>query len=64
MSDASDPIPTTKELCGTFATPINPDTGRSYAAALKPTCEAPTVTADGEAEIVFIDGQPQALEIE
>ena len=62
MSDASDPIPTTNELCGTFSDPINRDPGRSYAAAIKPTCEAPTVTVTGSAEIVFIDGEPQALE--
>lgn len=64
MSDAHDPIPSTKELCGTFTTPSNPDTGRSYSAAIQPGCAAPEVTADGEAEIVYVDGEPLAVEIE
>ena len=63
MSDASDPIPTSTLLCGTFPDPTVRDSGRSYSAAISPGCEAPTVTVDGEAEIVFIDGEPQALEI-
>jgi hypothetical protein len=64
MSDARDPIPSTKELCGSFIDPTNRDSGRSYSAAIKQDCEAPSVTADGEAEIVYVDGEPQALEIE
>jgi hypothetical protein len=62
VSDTTDPIPTTSRLCGDFADPTTPDAGRSYSAAIKPSCEAPDVTADGEAEIVYVDGEPQALE--
>jgi hypothetical protein len=62
MSANSNPVPTTGNLCGPFPNPEKCDTGRSYSAAIKPTCEAPDVTADGEAEIVYVDGEPQALE--
>jgi len=63
MSDARDPIPTSTLLCGTFPAPAVRDAGRSYSAAIAPGCEAPDVTVDGEAEIVYVDGEPVALEI-
>lgn len=62
MADPTDPLPSTGNLCGEFTTPTNRDTGRSYSAPVKPTCEAPDVTAEGEAEIIYVDGEPQALE--
>lgn len=64
MADASDPIPTATLLCGTFPAPAVRDPGRSYSAAISPGCESPQLTVDGEAEIIFVDGEPQALEIE
>lgn len=63
MSTASDPIPTSTLLCGTFVEPAVRDSGRGYSAAISPGCAAPEVTVDGEAEMVFVDGEPQALEI-
>lgn len=64
MADTTDPIPTTSEMCGTFTDPDTPDTGRSYGAAIKPGCASPELPIDGSAEIVFVDGNPIALEIE
>jgi hypothetical protein len=64
MSDAQDPVPTSTLLCGTFPDPAVRDTGRSYSAAISPGCEAPTVTVDGNAEIVYVNGEPIALENE
>ena len=63
MSDAADPIPTSTLLCGTFPAPTVRDAGRSYSAAIAPGCEAPVVTVDGEAEIVYINSEPQSLEV-
>lgn len=64
MADARDPAPRTEELCGTFTEPTVRDNGRQYSAAISPGCAAPDLSAEGSAEIVFIDGEPQALEIE
>lgn len=64
MSDATQPIPTTNLLCGEFTEPEVRDAGRGFSAAIRPGCAAPDVVVDGEAEIVYVDGEPQALEIE
>jgi hypothetical protein len=55
-----DPIePTTQRLCGDFTEPENPDVGRDYSAPIVLSCEAPAETVDGEAEVVFVDDEPQ-----
>ena len=62
MTDLN-PTPTTDLLCGTFVEPATRDPGRSFSAALKPSCAAPTdVVIDGQAEIVYVNGEPQAIE--
>lgn len=64
MSCTTDPRPSTSKLCGTFPTVVTADTGCYFSAAIQPSCEAPVATVDGEAEIVYVDGEPQSLEIE
>lgn len=62
MSTPTFPSPRNCVQCGAFTTPTVRDPGRYFAGAIKPTCEAPTVEIDGSAEIVFVDGEPLAME--
>lgn len=58
------PYPSTSNLCGPFVEPEVRDNGRAFSAPIKPGCAAPEVTVDGGAEIVYINGEPEALETE
>lgn len=55
-------VPTSTNMCGEFVEPATPDAGRSFPAAIQPTCAAPEVTVDGTAEVIFVDGEPQFAE--